>query len=227
MSFLIGICRWGQGHGITGASPPSVASAGPTRAFNRRFPPHGLFASILPGGSGATADPLRCAAHKRIEPGKEQGVMRTGRWQIGVTLGLMLSGAIASAAAQELVRAPERLRGCLCQERSVGALNAEVQTQSRAYEEKRQAFQALDKQVQTTRPSVNVANQGDVDAFKRLLERRDRAADALASDATKTYSDAVARYNQAVAAYNGTCSGKAYDPDQLAELRRSLSCAKQ
>ena len=84
----------------------------------------------------------------------------------------------------------------------------------------------LDKQVQSTRPSVNVANQADVDAFKRLLDQSDRAADTLAGEATKSYSDAVARYNQAVAAYNGGCAGKSYDPDQLAELRRTLSCPK-
>jgi len=152
--------------------------------------------------------------------------MRAGPWQIGVTSWLLLSG-ISGAAAQELVRAPEQIRSCLCQERSVGALNSEVQAQSRAYEDKRQAFQALDKQVQTTRPTVNVAKQGDVDAFKRLLEQRDRAADDLASNATKTYSDAVSRYNQAVASYNGACAGKSYDPDQLAEMRRTLSCPKQ
>jgi hypothetical protein len=136
-------------------------------------------------------------------------------------------GTIGGAAAQELVRAPEQIRSCLCQERSVGTLSSEVQAQSRAYEDKRQAFQAFDKQVQTTRPTVNVAKQGDVDAFKRLLEQRDRAADDLASNATKTYSDAVSRYNQAVAAYNGACAGKSYDPDQLAEMRRTLSCPKQ
>ena len=152
--------------------------------------------------------------------------MRAGPWQIGVTSWLLLSDA-SGAAAQELVRAPEQIRSCLCQERSVGALNSEVQAQSRAYEDKRQAFQALDKQVQTTRPTVNVAKQGDVDAFKRLLEQRDRAADDLASNATKTYSDAVSRYNQAVASYNGACAGKSYDPDQLAEMRRTLSCPKQ
>src|SRR5216683_3339681 len=145
--------------------------------------PHGLGARSCRSGSGPTADPLRCAAHKRIRPRKEQGAMRAGRWQIGVTLWLMLSGAIPSATAHE--------------------------------------------QVRTTRPLVNVANPADVDAFKRLLERRDHAADALASDATKSYSEAVARYNEAVAAYNGNCAGKAYDPDQLAELRRTLSCPKQ
>src|SRR5258708_27882846 len=101
-----------------------------------------------------------------MEPWKEQGAMRAGRWQFGVTLWLTLSGANAGAAAQALVRAPEQIRGCLCQERSVGALNAEVQTQRRAYEEKRQAFQALDKQVQTTRPSGHVAYPAHLHAFK-------------------------------------------------------------
>ena len=153
--------------------------------------------------------------------------MRAGRWQIGVTSWLMLSGVASGATAQELVRSPEQIRGCLCQERSVSALNSEVQAQSRAYEDKRQAFQALDKQVQSTRPTVNVAKQADVDAFKRLLDQRDRAADDLAGNATRTYSDAVSRYNQAVAAYNGSCAGKSYDPDQLAEMRRTLSCPKQ
>ena len=153
--------------------------------------------------------------------------MRAGEWQIGVTVWLALSGTIASAAADELVRAPEQIRGCLCQERSVGALNAEVQTQSRAYEDKRQTFQALDKQVQTSRPRVDVAKQGDINSFKRLLEQRDHAADVLAGEATKSYSDAVSRYNQAVAGYNSACAGKAYDPDQLADLRRNLSCGKQ
>ena len=153
--------------------------------------------------------------------------MRAGPWQIGVTSWLVLSGVISGATAQELVRSPEQIRSCLCQERSVSTLNSEVQAQSRAYEEKRQTFQALDKQVQSTQPPVNVAQQADVDAFKRLLDQRDRAADDLAGNATKTYSDAVSRYNRAVAAYNGACAGKSYDPDQLAGTRRTLSCPKQ
>jgi hypothetical protein len=152
--------------------------------------------------------------------------MRAGRWQIGVTVWLVLYAA-QPAGAQELVRSPDQIRGCLCQERSVTALNTEVQAQSRAYEDKRQAFQALDKQVQAARPSVNVAKPADVDAFKRLLEQRDHAADDLASNATKSYSDAVARYNHAVASYNANCAGKSYDQDQLAEMRRNLSCPKQ
>ncbi len=112
-------------------------------------------------------------------------------------------------------------------EQSVAALNAQVQAQSRAYEDKRQAFQALDNQVQTSRSQVNVNNQSDVDSFKRLLEKRDEAADALAGPATSNYAEAVARYNEAVASYNGQCAGKAYDPDQLAQVKSSLNCPKR
>ncbi len=152
--------------------------------------------------------------------------MRSGPWPIGFAAALALAGTVGAARAQDIVRSPEQIRSCLCQERSIAALSGEVQAQSRAYEDKRQSFQALDRQVQSGRAQVNVNSQAEIDAFKRLLERRDQAADALAGEATRGYADAVTRYNQAVAGYNSACAGKSYDPDQLAELRRTLSCPK-
>ncbi len=150
--------------------------------------------------------------------------MRSGAWPVALVMAL--SATVGAAKAQDVVRSPDQIRRCLCQERTVAALNSEVQAQSRAYEDKRQNFLALDRQVQSSRPRVDVTSQDEIDAFKRLLERRDQAADALAGEATHSYADAVARYNQAVGAYNSACAGKAYDPDQLAELRRTLSCPK-
>jgi hypothetical protein len=150
--------------------------------------------------------------------------MQTGGWRVALAMAAAVSAMGGAVGAQDLERSPEQIRGCLCQERSLSPLNAEVQSQSHLYEDKRQAFQQLDKQVQTERPKVNVNDQSQVDAFKQLLERRDAAADTLAGEATRNYSDAVSRYNKAVASYNGGCAGKAYDPDQLAELRRNLSC---
>jgi hypothetical protein len=144
---------------------------------------------------------------------------------MALAVAIALSGVVP-ARGEDVVRAPDQIRSCLCQEQVVAALDGQVQAVSRAYEDKRQAFQSLDRQVQQRRPQVNVKSQADVDAFKRLLDQRDQAADVLAGDATNSYADAVARYNQAVASYNGACAGKAYDPDQLAELRRSLSCPK-
>jgi uncharacterized coiled-coil protein SlyX len=149
-------------------------------------------------------------------------------WRFAIAAGVAAATLAASLAAKaQVVRSPGEIKSCLCKEQAVAALNSEVQAQSRVYEETRQAFEALDKQVQTSRPQVNVNNPGDVEAFKRLLERRDGAADTLAGSATQSYADAVQRYNESVADYNGACAGKSFDPDQIAEQRRTLDCPKQ
>jgi uncharacterized coiled-coil protein SlyX len=154
-----------------------------------------------------------------------EGGMGTAGWQGGLGAVLVLV-AMTGAAGAQVVRSPDEIRSCLCQEQAVAALNANVQSQSRAYDQQRQSFEALDKAVQTGRPQVNVNNPADVDAFKRLLERRDAAADALAGPVTKSYADAVQRYNQAVASYNDSCAGKAFDPDTLAAVKKTLACPK-
>jgi hypothetical protein len=136
-----------------------------------------------------------------------------------------LIGAAHSTSAQ-IVREPETVRACLCREQSVAALNDRVQGEHRAYEDKRQSFEALDKQVQASRQQVNVKNQTEVDAFKRLLEQRDAAADALAGSATQSYADAVETYNRAVGDYNSNCAGKTFDPEQMKEMRQGLVCPR-
>ncbi len=152
--------------------------------------------------------------------------MRIGVRPVLGAAALISSTMIGAVAAQEVVRSPDAIRTCLCQEQSVSTLNGEVQAQAKAYNDKRQTFQTLDKEVQTGRAQVNVNNPGDVDAFKRLLEQRDKAADELAGQATQSYADAVQRYNQAVASYNSSCAGKAFDPDEMAKVKQSLSCPK-
>jgi hypothetical protein len=151
--------------------------------------------------------------------------MRMGGWSVvlGATLAL---AAFASPTAAQIVRSPDEIRGCLCKEQMVATLNQNVQGEARSYEDKRRAFETLDKQVQSSRAAVNVNNPGDVDAFKRLLDQRDAAADSLAGPATKSYADAVQRYNQAVSDYNGSCAGKSFDADAMAEQKRTLSCPK-
>lgn len=153
--------------------------------------------------------------------------MRLERLGLAVTAVLAMLGAAGTSAAQgQVISAPDAIRACLCQEQRVAGLNAEVQAQSRTYAQQRASFEALDKQVQTSRPHVDVHSQTDVDAFKQLLERRDAAQDALSGPATSNYAAAVQRYNQAVADYNGSCAGKAFDQDALAAVKRTLSCPK-
>ena len=139
---------------------------------------------------------------------------------------LLAPWAIDAASAQQVLHEPDQIRACLCEQQAVKTLADTVQQQSRIYDQRRQALEALDKEVTTQRPQVNVANQSDVDAFKHLLDQRDAAADNFAGETTQTYAAAVRRYNQAVATFNANCSGKAYDPQVLPQVQSNLSCPK-
>jgi hypothetical protein len=195
-----------------------------------------IIATVI-GSSEPPGDPLDCRDTETIGrpvtaarcavflANEAEGGMDMGGWTLGfaAALAVVITAGVADA---QVVRAPDEIRSCLCKEQSVASLNGEVQAQSRAYESQRQSFEALDKAVQNGRPQVNVNNPADVDAFKRLLERRDAAADALAGPATRSYAEAVQRYNQAVSDYNGSCAGKAFDPDTLATVKKEFSCPK-
>lgn len=152
--------------------------------------------------------------------------MRSVGWRSALVLGLMATAGLSGPAAAQLVRNPDEVRACLCKEQAVAALDDQVKAERNTYDERRQSFEALDKQVQASRAQVNVNNPGDVDAFKRLLEQRDTAADALAGPVTKDYADIVKRYNDAVADYNSSCAGKSFDQDQLNEMKRTLACPR-
>lgn len=152
--------------------------------------------------------------------------MRTTVWAGAAAAVLLAPWAIAPASAQQVLHAPDQIRACLCEHQSVATLSDAVQQQSRIYDQRRQALQALDKEVTTRRPQVNVSNQSDVDAFKHLLDQRDAAADNFAGEVTQSYAEAVRRYNQAVATFNANCSGKAYDPQVLPQVQSNLSCPK-
>jgi hypothetical protein len=147
--------------------------------------------------------------------------MGTGRLRVGLAAGLTLIAVCGSAA----VRPPDEIRRCLCLEQSIGMLQDEFRAQSMAYEQQREAFEALDEAVQTGRPQVNANNPADVAAFKRLLQKHDDSAATLAGPASKSYTEAVPRYNQALSDYiNSGGAGKAFDPDQLTAAKQTLSC---
>jgi len=141
-------------------------------------------------------------------------------WRIPLGIALALPGIVGGAGAQT-TSSSDWVTTCACQERLVSSLNGEVQAQSRAYEDKRRSFEALDQEVQTTRPRVDVKNPAEVDAFKQLLDRRDAAADTLNGQANENYAAAVKRYNDAVADYNDYCAAGAAGSD-----RRPLVCPK-
>jgi hypothetical protein len=142
-----------------------------------------------------------------------------------LALGLLSCGGIASASAQ-LVNDPNTIRTCLCQQQFVTGLQDEVATRRQALESSQRNQTSLANQVDTRRAQINVYNNTELDAFKRLLEQRDASVGDTAA-ATTTYDDAAERYNQAVAAYNASCAGHSYDEAVLRQVQAApLACPR-
>ena len=139
-------------------------------------------------------------------------------WVVGVGIG--------SAGAQEtLVRDPATIRSCLCEQQTVLTLQDAVNARRALYENSQKSAASLNAQVDARRAQINVYNNDEIEAFKKLLEQRDTAADA-ASTGTQEFDVVADRYNQAVAAYNVTCAGRTYDQTALRQAQATLACPR-
>ncbi|MBV9521421.1 MAG: hypothetical protein JO010_01425 [Alphaproteobacteria bacterium] len=147
-----------------------------------------------------------------------------GYTALGAALALASGWLGGAASAQELVQAPEQIKACLCLGQSIARRSSDLGARQSAYEEKRRTLEALDAQVASARPRVDVKDEASIEAFKQLLDRRDTAAAALAADVSPQYQALVARYNGQVDAFNRDCSGKAYDPVIEAQVQQNLAC---
>lgn len=121
------------------------------------------------------------------------------------------------------MHAPDAIRACICREQTMAALARLVAEKRDAYDAAQQQFQSLSSDAETARQHLNPDDAAQRDALGRLLGQRDASQDRLAA-AAPPLNDAVGRYNAIVAAYNGNCSGKAYDPTVLQEVRSNPSC---
>lgn len=152
------------------------------------------------------------------------GSRRRSGWLVAA---LMVAGSLASpAVAQTLLRSPQDIAHCLCQNRVVDQLGAAVNQQFRVYEESRQRYAALESQVDTVRARMNVRDREQIELFQRLLDQRDAAQHSFQDEATPAYDAVVARYNAAVAAYNGGCASVVFDPVVLAQVQKALYCPR-
>ena len=142
-------------------------------------------------------------------------------------LALTATASLATPVdAQVLLRSPQQIAQCLCQNRVVDELKVMLDQQWRAYEEVRQRYAALEGQVESIRATMNVHDREQIEAFQRLLDQRDAAALAFQDQATPAYNAAVQRYNSAVETYNGSCAAAVFDPIVLAQVQQALYCPR-
>jgi len=149
---------------------------------------------------------------------------RTWRFAIVALAGALSIGVPASA--QTLMRAPEEISHCLCQNRNVDELKGALDRQFRLYEESRKRYAALEDEVDAVRARMNVRDRDQIESFQRLLDERDAAQRSFQNEATPAYNAVVERYNGAVDAYNASCANAVFDPTVLAQVQKGLYCPR-
>jgi len=130
------------------------------------------------------------------------------------------------ASAQTLLRSPQEISHCLCQNRNVDELKAALDRQFRLYEESRKRYAALESEIDAVRARMNVRDRDQVESFQRLLDERDASQRSFQNEATPAYSAIVERYNGAVDAYNASCANAVFDPTVLAQVQKGLYCPR-
>jgi hypothetical protein len=149
---------------------------------------------------------------------------RTWRFAIVALAGALSIGVPTSA--QTLMRSPEEISHCLCQNRNVDELKTALDRQFRLYEESRKRYAALEDEVDAVRARMDVRDRDQIESFQRLLDERDAAQRSFQDEATPAYNAVVQRYNGAVDAYNASCANAVFDPIVLAQVQKSLYCPR-
>jgi hypothetical protein len=132
-----------------------------------------------------------------------------------------LQTPLAGGAA---VTDPEEIRACLCAHESVMTLGAQVDVETKRHQAAQDRIAALDQQLTQSRGNVDVNQADQVDAYRRLVEARERAMAEFTYDLTPHLQTLVARYNAASNSYNASCTTRSMDQTTLDTVKASLSC---
>ncbi len=153
-------------------------------------------------------------------------MLRMTRKRKVLVAALLAASVSTPATAQVLMRTPQEISQCLCQNRAVDALKAAMDQQFRLYEESRQRYAALESQVEAVKARMDVRDREQIESFHRLLDQRDAAQRQFQDEATPAYAATVDRYNAAVSAYNTICANAVFDPTVLAQVQKALYCPR-
>ena len=132
---------------------------------------------------------------------------------------------LASAPAlAQVVTDPEYITQCQCGKQQIDLVYSEVTEEKARFEESKARVASLDAKIAESKPTVNVEDPEQVDAFRRLVETRERAYDEAYNVAASRLAETVDRYDRLVGRYSGYCGGQRFDADAEAQVRAHLVC---
>ena len=144
----------------------------------------------------------------------------------GASLLLLVSAAVQTVGAREVMHSPAEIRACLCLDQAVTAASAALYEETAKFEEEKRALAALETRADAARKSTDPTDLAQRDQLGALLDQRDAAIRHLAAVATPQFNSVTERYNRAADAFNHTCGDKAYDWSVLPDVQSHLSCDK-
>ncbi|HLZ65691.1 MAG TPA: hypothetical protein VKQ29_05635 [Aliidongia sp.] len=119
---------------------------------------------------------------------------------------------------------PNEIRYCLCAHESVTTLGAQVDAETKQHQETQDQIAALDKQLAESRTNVDVNQPDQVEAYRRLVETREKTMAAFTYDLTPRLQQLVARYNAQTESYNASCTTRSLDASTLEAVKANLVC---
>jgi len=119
---------------------------------------------------------------------------------------------------------PAEIRYCLCAHEAVLGLGAKVDAETKHHQAVQDRLAALDQQLTATRGNVDVNQNDQVDAYRRLVEEREKTMAEFTYDVTPRLQKLVAAYNAQTQAYNASCTTRSMDAAMLENVKASLVC---
>ena len=129
----------------------------------------------------------------------------------GMALGCGLLAMLAPGAARAQVPPPPEvadITACLCLQRAVSALSADMNARNQALDTVTRQLSDLDAQLARNKSTINVNNPDAIARYKALLERRDAAYRQSIGPVHTEAELATARYNARVNEYNARCANR-------------------
>ena len=144
-----------------------------------------------------------------------------------VTFGFLLAAALTPATAiAQVAPGPSEIAACLCLQRDVSTLSAEMNAKNQAFSAVTQQLADLDAQLARDRSSMDVNNPDAVARYKALLERRDAAYRQSIGPVHDEAGQATARYNARVNEYNAHCANQPFNSAMVQQVQVNLVCPR-
>ncbi|HEY1432245.1 MAG TPA: hypothetical protein VGF39_11570 [Stellaceae bacterium] len=135
-------------------------------------------------------------------------------------IGVLAPGIVSAQVPPEVAE----IGNCLCLQKAVSLLSAEMNGKTRALDAVNQQLADLDSQLARERSTLNVNNPDAVAHYKALLERRDGVYGQSIGPIHAEAAQATARYNANVNEYNARCANRPFNSVIVAQLQATLTC---